>query len=128
MTLLDAAKETDNKLRWDADVDGVRFSLYIPKWRVPEPWPERIRVTLYEGHVDPGTRSLLTRTLTTAEVLKLPIVCHLRSFREHTRTVRYRPVGDPCAWQIGEPYVPAPLTFGGAAKLTMTVEWLETGP
>ena len=39
-------KETDNKVRWTADVDGVTFSLYVPKWRVPEPWPSRIRVTV----------------------------------------------------------------------------------
>lgn len=29
-------KETENKYRWDADIDGVRFELYIPKWRVPD--------------------------------------------------------------------------------------------
>ena len=38
------SKETDNKLRWEAcDQD---FKLYIPKWRVPQPWPIRIVVRL----------------------------------------------------------------------------------
>ena len=39
---LDLFKSTDNKLRWDEDVDGIKFELYIPKWRVPEPVPPTI--------------------------------------------------------------------------------------
>ena len=51
MTRLEAAKETDNKLRWDVDIDDTRFSLYIPKWRVPQPWPSRIWVDGGDGGV-----------------------------------------------------------------------------
>ena len=46
MALLEETKETENKVRWDADIEGTRFSLYIPKWRVPEPWPRLIHVTV----------------------------------------------------------------------------------
>jgi hypothetical protein len=31
ITPMDPSKETDNKLRWKADVSGVEFKLYIPK-------------------------------------------------------------------------------------------------
>jgi hypothetical protein len=41
VALMDPSKTTDNKLRWQADVEGVNFKLYIPKWRVPRPWPIR---------------------------------------------------------------------------------------
>jgi len=32
---LDLFKSTEQKLRWDEDVDGTKFEIYIPKWRVP---------------------------------------------------------------------------------------------
>ena len=48
MELFDAAKETERKLRWDVDVEGTLFSLYIPKWRVPVPWPSRIFVSIVQ--------------------------------------------------------------------------------
>jgi hypothetical protein len=45
---MNLAKETPNKLRWDVLVEGAPFELYIPKWRVPRPWPRRIVVRLSE--------------------------------------------------------------------------------
>jgi hypothetical protein len=43
MALLKPSKETENKLRWSTYMnDGSKFHLYVPKWRVPEPWPGRI--------------------------------------------------------------------------------------
>jgi hypothetical protein len=44
MVLLESRKETENKLRWDAQLTDAAFSLYIPKEQVPDPWPGRIRV------------------------------------------------------------------------------------
>jgi len=44
MVLLESRKETENKLRWDAQLTDAVFSLYIPKEQVPDPWPGRIRV------------------------------------------------------------------------------------
>jgi len=46
LSLMAPSKETDLKLRWEADVEGVAFKLYIPKWRVPRPWPTRILVRI----------------------------------------------------------------------------------
>jgi len=123
MALLEEAKETDNKVRWDADIDGTRFELYIPKWRVPEPWPRLIRVTI-EPHTQQHPRSLSLATASEApESRKEPIVTHLRKYREQTQTIRYRSEGDPSAWEIGEPYIPIPMTYGEAERLTITVKW-----
>jgi hypothetical protein len=44
--LMNPSKETENMLRWSDDIDGVNFSLYIPKWRVPKPWPSSILVVV----------------------------------------------------------------------------------
>lgn len=123
MALLAEVKETDNKVRWDADMDGTRFSLYIPKWRVPEPLPHLVHVT-----VSPCTRQQ-SPTLspaaahTTPESRKKPIVAHLRKFQKHTPTIRYQPEGEASAWEVGEPYIPTPMTYGETERLTITVQW-----
>lgn len=125
MALLEEAKETDNKVRWDADVEGMRFSLYIPKWRVPEPWPRLIHVTvsLYTQQ----RISLLSQAVASKspESCNKSIVAHLKKFLEHTQTIRYKPEGDPSDWEIGEPYIPILITHGKAERLTMTVEWAK---
>ena len=112
MALLEEAKETDNKVRWDAELEDARFSLYIPKWRVPEPWPRLIQVA-----VSPRTQSKqpsLSRAAASKapDSRKQPIVSHLNKVREHTQTIRYQPDGDAAAWEIGEPYIPASMTYG----------------
>src|SRR5579883_3147894 len=98
MELLEESKETENKVRWDADVEGVRFSIYIPKWRVPEPWPRIIQVAIgpqIETHIPPLTPSIV---LHDPSIRMQPVVIHLRKDREHTRTIRYQPEGDPKTW------------------------------
>ena len=100
------SKETDNKLRWEAwDQD---FKLYIPKWRVPQPWPIRIVVRLDDdprsfGSVPAprGPESAQARNLNE------PLTALLLKVKEHTQTVHYKPVGQPKMWEIGEPYIPS---------------------
>ena len=123
MALLEETKETDNKVRWDADVEGTRFSLYIPKWRVPEPWPLQLHVTV-SPHTQQQPLSLSPAAVRKApESRKKSIVTHLKKFREHTQTIRYHPEGDSSTWEIGEPYIPIPMTYGRAERLTITVKW-----
>lgn len=123
MVLLEEAKETDNKVRWDADIKDVRFSLYIPKWRVPEPWPRLIHVA-----VSPRTQQrplLLSQAAArkAPESRKEPIVAHIKKFKDCTETIRYKPEGDASDWEIGEPYIPTLMTCGGAECLTIAVNW-----
>ncbi len=75
-------KETENKLRWDAMVEDTPFEFYIPKWRVPYPIPQFLKVTLYFPPVLP----LITRQITPQMVelnpglRKEPILTELRWF------------------------------------------------
>jgi len=124
MALLTEAKETDNKVRWDADIDGTRFSLYIPKWRVPEPWPLKIRVTL-SPRTQHRPSSLSPEVASQNPKSRLqPISAKLNKFQEHTKTIRYRPDRDASTWEIGEPYVPIPMTFDKAVSLMIDVTWV----
>jgi hypothetical protein len=123
MALLKEVKDTENKVRWDAKIDCANFELYIPKWRVPEPWPSLIHVTILPY----DREQLLVLSKATAykfpESRKSPIITHLKRFKEHTKTIRYQPEGDITGWEIGEPYIPIPMTYDGADRLTITVQW-----
>ena len=125
MQLFDSAKETDNKLRWDAYIDGTKFSLYIPKWRVPEPWPSRvwINVVLNRSNADDPPNMTPADVNADPTIRHEPLIASIDKFREHTQTTRYRPTGDPSAWEIGEPYIPFAMTFDGADRLRMIIHW-----
>ena len=123
MARLKGSKATDNKIRWEADVDGTAFKLYIPKWRVPEPWPQVIDVTISPHAQRPLAKLPPDAARKSPGSRAVPIEAHLERFREHTQTVRYKPAGDPSEWEIGEPYIPAEMTFDSAKLLTITVKW-----
>ena len=118
-------KETEGKIRWDAEVDDVKFELYIPKWRVPEPWPSRIYVKIELE--DPPKRSRHRHTKVDFEnspsLRTSSIVSYVESYKERTETLRYQPLGDKNEWEIGEPYIPYSLTYDCADYLKLTVEW-----
>ena len=116
-------KETDNKVRWTADVDGVTFSLYVPKWRVPEPWPSRIRVTV--GPDSSETLPSLSRVAAagTPNLRRRPISARVAFVEDMTKTIRYAPTQRSPDEELGEPYVPKALTVGGADRLVVKVAW-----
>lgn len=125
MTLFDSAKETDNKLRWDTHVEGTRFSLYIPKWRVPQPWPSRIWVNVMPRRAPCEERSNLAPedVELDSSLTHEPIVATVSRRTDHSETIRYRPLGDSKLWEVGEPYVPISLTCGQAERLRLIVLW-----
>lgn len=128
LTLLDVCKETDNKVRWDAFIDDAKFELYIPKWRVPTPWPKAIRVTIMPNSDDAdfsASRIPHEQLSGDPSVVKTPIDAIVQKTRCQTKTVRYDPFGDPNDWEIGSPYIPYSLTHDGASRLRLSVEWIE---
>lgn len=107
--MLRSAKETENKLRWDT-IDGkVKFSLYIPKWRVPNPYPEKIFVEVSDQTDRFKTYIPLKRKNPDPNLLKRPILALLTETKEQTQTVRFAPSGEQNDWEIGEPYIPFAL-------------------
>ncbi len=125
MSQFESAKETENKLRWDCDIQETKFSLYIPKWRVPEPWPSRIwvRVDLCRNDgKDEGNLSLNDVKRDSA-LRHEPIISNVYKYEEHTKTIRYCPVGKNDVWEIGEPYIPISLTSNKADKLRLIILW-----
>jgi len=125
MTYLDEAKETENKRRWDVMVEDAKFSLYIPKWRIPEPPPKTIAVLLVPGQLPPdhGLSMAPDRAFDSPELRRKPIVATISRTREHTKTLRYDPLGDSELWEIGSPYIPFSLTFDQSLVITLVVFW-----
>ena len=156
---LDLVKSTERKFRWDEDIDGTNFELYIPKWRTPEPTPGMISVKIYdatlisrlrllelghnpEGQLSHGDMLVLEMIGLNAEQIREvdirlpiegtprrrndhPIVAAVESYEIHTRTVRYRPLGDQKDWEIGEPYVPiSELGNPYPERLVFLVGWV----
>ncbi|NLS78479.1 MAG: hypothetical protein GXY76_14580 [Chloroflexi bacterium] len=119
---LEPSKETVTKLRWSAYVeeDNAPFELYIPKWRVPEPWPGRIRVGIaaYKGKPSAFKESPFSEGRP-----EDPIRVLVRRVSDLVHSVRYAPLGEPESWQIGEPYIPYSLIPGGADWLVIEVAW-----
>lgn len=106
-------KDTGNKFRWIADVDGVLFKLYIPQLSLPDPHPRLIFVSVES---DPRQ----------AAGVKANLKAVVEFVEEHTQTVHYAPVGDPETWQIGEPYIPkAVLSRPWPQQLHVAVSWEE---
>ncbi len=125
MRLFESAKETENKLRWDTLVSGTKFSLYIPKWRVPNPWPSRIWIDVRPRRAEAHDAANLQRSdVEDDPCLTLePIVVSLRKVSVHTQTIRYCPTGDAKLWETGEPYIPTEMTFGKSERLRLLVLW-----
>jgi hypothetical protein len=124
VSLMEPSSETDNKLRWGAKVGDATFNLYVPKWRVPEPWPRRIVVAisrpinqdLSSERVDISSSRSLDRKLRIATVVD--------RVRDHTRTARFRPRGNQGDWEIGEPYIPYSLLPDRLAQaVQIEVRW-----
>lgn len=128
VSVMEPSSETDNKLRCRADVGDATFNLYIPKWRVPKPWPRRIIVAIGRpiNQELPSTRLGLSSRRTLER--ELPIVAVVDRFRDHTKTVRFRPRGDQEKWEVGEPYIPyALLPDKRAQTVELEVRWDLTG-
>lgn len=118
---LEPSKETENKLRWSTLIRGVPFHLYVPKDRVPKPWPGRISVTITNNILAPQG---MEGSVTTKENLENPILCVVEKTAEQTETARYCPIGDPSTWELGEPYIPYSLFPDGMPdQVLIEVQW-----
>jgi hypothetical protein len=118
-------KETENKYRWDADIDGAKFELYIPKWRVPKIVPQKIKVTIYFPPYLPSV-SRLTRDFAKKDpdLCTTPITSKIQHHSDHKKTIRYNPSeqNDP---EIGSPYFPIQLLPQEPVdNMVICVQWL----
>jgi hypothetical protein len=124
--ILSYGKETENKYRWDNVENGVKFSVYIPKWRVPVPRPERIYVDILDSE-----NIMLKNQCSRAEyeenskLKNNKIYAEVKKVEELGQTVRFDPIGsDSTEYEIGSPYIPYDLFPDKTIKrLLIIIEW-----
>lgn len=121
---LTSSHETQNKLAWRTKVDNASFDIYVPKWRVPHPWPGRIFAQLgtkFEmKHLDQGSHSHPNRI-----IAPNPIVAKCIRVGHSTKKPIFAPA-DPNTdhWEIGSTYVPySLLPMDAGTELVVFVAW-----
>jgi len=128
-----AKKKTPFYLRWDdvAKRDGALFELYIPKGRVPQPWPARIIVSMDSFTGDPSD---FTQSPYDLDNLNNPIKVLVERVvdENYSNPVKYTPIGEDKVRQIGEPFIPKSILTSEFPsipdKLIIDVNWdLESG-
>jgi hypothetical protein len=118
-------KETDKKYRWDADIDGTNFELYIPKWRVPKNVPHNIKVTIYfPPYLNDVPKLTPDLAMKEPDLCTLPIISKVHHHSNHNKTIRYDPIDQNDA-EIGSPYIPFQLLPNETVdNLLICVQWL----
>ncbi len=121
-------RSTRNKILWVADILGVEFRLYVPNWRIPKTIPKRILIKIYSPNEEINNKKFITENnIKINPQLKLSnIYSDVQKIKEHTKTIRFDPLGDPNDWEIGSPYIPKSI-FGNSndEELTIVVDWLD---
>jgi len=122
------SKETDNKYRWDAKIADTLLEIYIPKWRIPEPYPLGISVDIFEP--DDSRCPVVVRhgkqeVKANPRLRLVPITAEVTYKEDMTLTARYDPVleGND-AREVGSPYIPFALLGGSRPKLlVIEINW-----
>jgi hypothetical protein len=122
-------KETENKYRWDYMEGSAPLEIYIPKWRVPAPYPQRIFVQIFEpedSHCPIMTLHSKKEVDANQRLRLEPITAEVTYKKEyHKFTFRYDPVleGNNVR-EIGSPYIPKTLLYDPPqTQLVIVINW-----
>ena len=77
-------------------IDKAKFSLYIPKWRVPEPRPRLILVGIDKADRTAAEPATLSRKVADKNPeLKVNLIfADVTRDEQYTQTQRYNPIGE----------------------------------
>ena len=121
-------KETENKYRWDYMEGNAPLEIYIPKWRVPALYPQRIFVKIFEpddSHCPIITLHSKKEVKVNPRLRLVPITAEVTYKEDMTLTARYDPIleGND-AREVGSPYIPFVLLGGLRPKLlVIEINW-----
>ncbi len=119
-------KDTSGMHRWDAMVERAPLEIYIYKWRVPDPYPSRISVEIFNRAEYSQSIYPLDRKDVNAnpQLCYNPITAEVTFLEDHTRTAKYNPVLGKGKREIGNPYIPYTLLSDPPPKrLVIVIKW-----
>lgn len=119
-------KDTSGMHRWDAMVERAPLEIYIYKWRVPEPYPSRISVEIFNRAEYSQSIYPLDRKEVNAnpQLCYNPITAEVAFLENHTRTAKYDPVLGKGKREIGNPYIPYTLLSDPPpTRLVIVIKW-----
>ena len=127
----DYYKDTTNWYRWDAkvDEDDTLLEIYLPKWRVPDPYPLRISMEIHEPSEYRRPIVPLNReeALANPRLRRAPITAEVTFTKDRSPKAEYGPVLDDDVREIGDLFIPKTLLAGLTPKrLVIVINW-ETG-
>ena len=119
-------KDTSGMHRWDAIVERAPLEIYIYKWRVPDPYPSRISVEIFNRTEYSQSIYFLDRKEANADpqLCYKPIIAEVVFLEDHTRTAKYDPVLSKGKREIGNPYIPYTLLSDPPpSRLVIVINW-----
>ncbi len=119
-------KDTSGMHRWDVKIEGVTLEIYIYKWRVPDPYPSRISVEIFNRAEFSQSIYPLDRKEVNAnpQLCYKPITAEVDFLENHTRTAKYDPVLGKGKREIGNPYIPYTLLSDPLpTRLVIVINW-----
>ena len=112
--------------RWDVKIEGVTLEIYIYKWRVPDPYPSRISVEIFNRDEFSQSIYSLDRKEVNAnpQLCYKPITTEVAFLENRTRTAKYDPVLGKGKREIGNPYIPYTLLSDPPpTRLVIVINW-----
>jgi hypothetical protein len=123
----DYYKDTANWYRWDAKIDDTLLEIYLPKWRVPDPYPLRISMEIYEPseYRRPIVPLDQEEALANPRLRRAPIVAEVTfTNKDRSPKVEYGPVLNDNVREIGDLFIPKTLLAGLTPKrLVIVIDW-----
>lgn len=113
-------------MQWNVLVQGAWCSLAVPKWRVPNPWPVKVRIMITPRRSRSADAANLTeRDSSRNHVLnREPIVATLKLV-EGDELIRYRPIGEERRREMGDLILPPGIVDPAPELVRLLVLWEE---
>ncbi len=121
-------KDTDGMYRWDYMAEHTKLEIYIHKWRVPDPYPSRISVEIFnrDGYSQSIYHLDRREAYANPQLCYNPITAEVAFLENHTLTAKYDPVLGKGKREIGNPYIPYTLLSDPPPiRLVIVIKWVK---
>ena len=120
------SKSTEGMHRWDAMIGHAPLEIYIPRWRVPDPYPSHISVEIFEWaeYLQSINYLYQEELLANPELSHNSIVTRVTFNKDCSLTAKYKTDLNNDVREIGDPFIPKTLLSTLPPKrLVIVINW-----